>query len=262
MKYLLSMILCMLSFSSFAAPEAKLWAFWDAADAGNNASLSHQPWQQFLNKYLVQHGEDTLVRYSQVSGPDHNRLKGYLDSLSQIDPRRYSRAEQYAYWVNLYNALTVDLILDNYPLSSITELGGFFSFGPWDEEGITIDGKALTLNDIEHRILRPIWQDPRTHYAVNCASLGCPNLQNTAFTAENREQLLEHAADRYINSTKGMLLTGETMQLSSIYDWFAADFGGRQGVIRHLQQYRADPPPTFTDIEIEYDYDWSLNEAR
>ncbi|MCV5656507.1 DUF547 domain-containing protein, partial [Escherichia coli] len=84
--------------------------------------------------------------------------------------------------------------------TSITKLGGLFSFGPWDQDVIIINGKSLTLNDIEHRILRPIWQDPRTHYAVNCASLGCPNLQTQAFTAENTQALLESAAKTFINS--------------------------------------------------------------
>lgn len=133
-------------------------------------------------------GENALFRYAEVTKEDKTLLNDYLDQLSKLDPREFNRQEQYAYWVNLYNALTVKLILDNYPVASITKLGGLFSFGPWDEKVFTVAGQTLTLNDIEHRILRPIWKDPRTHYAVNCASLGCPNLQSQAFTAQNTEQ--------------------------------------------------------------------------
>lgn len=101
------------------------------------------------------------------------QLKRYIQQMASLDPRDYKKQEQFAYWVNLYNALTVQLVLDNYPTSSIKKLGkGFFSFGPWDDDIIRVAGKKLTLNDIEHRILRPIWRDKRIHYVVNCASLG------------------------------------------------------------------------------------------
>ncbi len=182
--------------------------------------------------------------------------------MADVDPRSYSKAEQYAYWVNIYNAITVDLILDNYPVKSITKLGGLFSFGPWGDKVITIAGQNLTLNDIEHRILRPIWNDPRTHYAVNCASLGCPNLQPDAFTADNTESLLEQAATQFVNSQKGATLKGEKLQLSSIYEWFADDFGGnKKGVIEHINRYRQSDDLNAFDGKIEYEYDWALNKA-
>ncbi|MFA0674509.1 DUF547 domain-containing protein, partial [Vibrio sp. 10N.222.51.A6] len=116
------------------------------------------------------------------------------------------------------------------------------------------------LNDIEHRILRPIWQDPRTHYAVNCASLGCPNLQPEAFTSDNTAALLEQAASDFVNSDKGVLIENNKLQLSSIYDWFAVDFGTEKQLIQHLDQYRTKPV-TNTN-KISYDYDWSLNQAN
>lgn len=125
---------------------------------------------------------------------------------------------------------------------------------------VIVNGKSLTLNDIEHRILRPIWQDPRTHYAVNCASLGCPNLQPEAFTSDNTGALLEQAASDFVNSDKGVLIENNKLQLSSIYDWFAVDFGTEKQLIQHLDQYRTKP---VTNTEkISYDYDWSLNQAN
>ncbi len=219
--------------------------------------MSHQSWQAFLDKYLVVDGDNTLIRYVRVSQNDKQQLKSYLSELASIDPRTLNKAEQYAYWVNLYNAITVDLILDNYPVKSITKLGGLFSFGPWGDDVITITGQTLTLNDIEHRILRPIWNDPRTHYAVNCASLGCPNLQSQAFTSANTEALLEQAANTFINSKKGADINGDKATLSSIYDWFAKDFEAQGGIIAHMAKY--NPELTGFDGTIDYDYNWDLN---
>ncbi|GAB7219147.1 DUF547 domain-containing protein [Vibrio comitans] len=253
------LILSLFSFDAFSAPESEPWPFWDK-HTQSTQSIDHGQWQTLLDAYLVERGENTLFRYASVTDTDKQTLKTYISSLAKIDPRLYSQTEQYAYWVNLYNALTVDLILDNYPVKSITKLGGLFSFGPWGEEIIEVAGQPLSLNDIEHRILRPIWQDPRTHYAVNCASLGCPNLQAKAFTAENTEQLLEQSAQVFINSDKGAKLSNGKLQLSSIYDWFAVDFDGEQGVLKHLANYRSDL--TGFEGKVSFDYDWKLNKAN
>ncbi|MPW36957.1 DUF547 domain-containing protein [Vibrio sp. B1Z05] len=258
------LILALFSYNSFAAPKSELWSYWDV-HSQSQQSIDHSQWQSILDTYLVIQGDLTLFRYASITTADKQRLKNYLSSLASIDPRQYSKAEQYAYWVNLYNSLTIQLILDNYPVKSITKLGGLFSFGPWDDKLISVTGKSLTLNDIEHRILRPIWNDPRTHYAVNCASLGCPNLQPQAFTAQNTEQLLTQSAKVFINSDKGVKVSNGALQLSSIYDWFAVDFGGKDGVLQHIAQYHddlatADNLATFNG-KITYDYDWQLNET-
>ncbi len=248
-----------ISFLSYAAPKAELWPYWAASNELGQQTISHTKWQRFLDSYVVEKGENTLVRYGSVSEPDKQALKSYLTDLSRLDPREYSKAEQYAYWVNLYNALTVDLILDNYPVKSITKLGGLFRFGPWGDDIITINGLSLSLNDIEHRILRPIWQEPRTHYVINCASIGCPNLQPTAFDAANQEALLEQAATSFINSSKGVSTSPNGTVLSSIYEWFAVDFGDRAALEAHLKAYR---PALSIEIEkVKYDYDWALNDA-
>ncbi|GLT18211.1 DUF547 domain-containing protein [Vibrio zhanjiangensis] len=260
MKFILSLLLAMISFSTFSAPKSDLWPYWNKSDDASTLVVDHQDWQQLLDQYLVSKGEYTLFKYASVSAKDKQVLANYLERLAKTDPLSLNKAQQYAYWVNLYNAITVQLILDNYPVKSITKLGGLFSFGPWGDEVITINGKTLTLNDIEHRILRPIWNDPRTHYAVNCASLGCPNLQHKAFTADNTESLLEQAAKSFINSDKGVLVNGNGARLSSIYDWFGEDFGDKPELIKHLSQYRADLGTL--DGKISYDYDWSLNDTK
>ncbi|MEZ9397886.1 DUF547 domain-containing protein [Vibrio splendidus] len=260
MKQLLFIISLLFSTLAWSAPKSDLWPHWNQSNEANSTQVSHQDWQQFLDSYLVKQGQHTLVRYQAVSTSDKAKLKQYIKRLEQLNPLNYSKAEQYAYWVNLYNAVTVDLILDAYPIKSITKLGGLFSFGPWGDDVVVVNGMTLTLNDIEHRILRPIWQDPRTHYAVNCASLGCPNLQSQAFTSDNTETLLELAAVEYINSDKGVLVNNNQLQLSSIYEWFAVDFGTEKQLIQHLDQYRTKP---VTNTEkISFDYDWSLNQAN
>lgn len=261
MKVLITLFLTLLSFQAFSAPKSELWPYWNASNESNSEALDHSPWQQILDTYLVKEGENTLFRYASVSNSDKELLKNYLNSMSNIDPLQLNRAEQYAYWVNLYNAITVELILEAYPIKSITKLGGLFSFGPWGDEVIEVNGEDLTLNDIEHRILRPIWNDPRTHYAVNCASLGCPNLQLQAFTSGNTEQLLDSAAEEFINSEKGVSVTDGRTQLSSIYEWFAEDFGSQEELVAHLASYKAE----LTNIggsKFKYEYDWSLNEAK
>lgn len=257
MKYLLSLILVCVSYSTIAAPKADLWPYWAKWDNSNHSVISHAPWQNILSKYVVKEGSNTLFNYQQVTPTDKQKLKQYIKHLAQLDPRVYSKAEQYAYWVNLYNALTVNLILDNYPIQSITKLGGLFSFGPWGDNIIRIDNKELTLNDIEHRILRPIWKDQRTHYLVNCASLGCPNLQPTALTSDNAEAMKEKAAMEFINSPKGAHFDGDTLVLSSIYDWFVSDFGNKAQLIENLAKYR--PELAGYNGKVSYDYNWNLN---
>ncbi|MFA0085128.1 DUF547 domain-containing protein [Vibrio sp. 10N.261.51.F12] len=257
MTRLLSLLILFLATNVIAAPKSELWAFWNVSNEANSQVVSHQQWQTFLDRYLVSEGDNTLLRYVRVSSNDKQNLKQYIAQLAEMDPKQLNKAEQYAYWVNLYNAITVDLILDNYPTKSITKLGGLFSFGPWGDDVVTISGKALTLNDIEHRILRPIWNDPRTHYAVNCASLGCPNLQPQAFTSMNTDVLLEQAATQFINSDKGVNLQSSKATLSSIYEWFVSDFAADGGVNAHISQYR----PEFETYKgkVDYDYNWDLN---
>ena len=184
--------------------------------------------------------------------------------MSQVKISGYNRAVQRAYWINLYNALTVREILRFFPVSSIRDISsGFFSFGPWNKKLIEIEGETLTLNDIEHRILRPIWRDARIHYALNCAAIGCPNLQLSVYTGGNTESMLDSAAREFVNHPRGVRVVDGKLRVSSIYTWFIADFGGDDaGVIAHLQLYAdsalAKDLQGIHRIDND-DYDWSLN---
>ena len=168
-----------------------------------------------------------------------------------------------AYWINLYNALTVFVIIPRYPVDSIREIkSGIIDFGPWNLELFPLQGKKLTLNQIEHGILRPIWKDPRIHYAANCASMGCPNLCPEAYRSDNLERLLEQGTKDYINHPRGAQVEDGELVVSSIFDWYKTDFGGTDaGVLAHLRKYAR---PELVEILADYDsfdhnYDWRLN---
>lgn len=252
-----------------AAPKAEPWPFWAANDPASQVHVDHAPWDRFLKKHVVTNPPSGVnqVRYAAVTPEDRKSLDAYIQRLQQVAVTRINRSEQKVYWINLYNALTVKVVFDHYPVKSIREINispGLFSSGPWGATLLTIQGQKVSLNDIEHRILRPLWKDNRVHYAVNCASLGCPNLQPEAYTPENTETLLEKGAWEYVNHPRGVLLAGDRLRLSSIYDWFQADFGGtEESVVRHLQKY-AEPglagKLTGFHGKLSYDYDWRINE--
>lgn len=250
-----------------AAPDANLWPRWAEHNGQSTKTISHDSWNRLLSRYVVESDDGiNRVAYHKVSTEDRKRLSNYLAALADTRISQYNRKQQRAFWINLYNALTIEVILDNYPLESIRDISsGLFSSGPWSLELISVEGEQLTLDDIEHRILRPIWRDARIHYAVNCASLGCPNLQKQAFTADNTEALLNQAASEFINHPRAVTINNGELVVSSIYDWFEEDFGGdERGVIAHLRQFADDDLSRrlreFREIE-DYRYDWRLNDV-
>ena len=251
------------------APEPEEIAGWDASDETSVERIDHGAWQDLLDAYVApDEAGVNLVDYEALQGSagDAAKLAGYLDYLQGLDPRDYNRAEQMAYWINFYNALTVKVVLDAYPVDTIRDIheGVVPYTGPWDDVHASVAGEDLTLNHMEHGILRPIWQDERIHYAVNCAAYGCPHLLDTAFTAANTEELLDAGARDYVNNPRGVDVVDEDfIVISSIYDWYAEDFGNtEETVMEHLIEHAEDDLASFVEgFEgfIEYDYDWSLN---
>ena len=251
------------------APESEEIEGWDTSDETRVERLDHGAWQDILDGYV---GADSsgvnLVDYEALaaSAKDTAKLAGYLEYLQGLDPRDYSRAEQMAYWINFYNALTVQVVLDAYPVDSIQDIheGMIPLVGPWDDVHATVAGRDLTLNDMEHGILRPLWREKRIHYAVKCAAYGCPHLLETAFTADNTETLLAAGARAYVNHPRGIdVVDDDFIVISGIYDWYVEDFGDTEAsVIEHLVEYAEDDlAASLEGFEgaIEYDYDWSLN---
>lgn len=252
-----------------AAPAASLQQQFGKADPGSTISVDHSAWDALLQTYLVP-GADGLTRvdYARFKKEGRGPLGAYLEALQSADVTKLNKAEQFAFWANLYNAKTIDIVLDHYPVESIRDirLSGFLFPGPWREKVVTVNGTGLSLNDIEHEILRRLWRDPRIHYAVNCASVGCPNLPLRAFTGITLEAMLEAAARAYVASPRGVRLEGDGAVVSKIYDWFQEDFGGsEEGVLAHIRRYagpeRASRIGQVTRIA-GYEYDWSLNDAK
>ncbi len=251
---------------SSKAPQA--WEDWAQSNQQDSRVIEHGEWTGLLQKY-IKPGAANLNKfaYGKVSAADKTVLQNYIKSLEAVEVTGYNKNEQLAYWINLYNAVTVRVILDHYPVKTIRDIdiSGFLKNGPWQKELVTVEETPLTLDDIEHAILRPIWKDPRIHYGVNCASVGCPNLQTTAFTGKTASAQLDAGAKAYINSSRGVTVSKRgKVSVSSIYSWFAHDFGNsEQGIVKHLLRYaNADLTETLTKTGRISDthYDWSLNE--
>ena len=252
-----------------AAADVDHATFWSERGDANTEQIDHSAWQATLDTYLSADHPSGVNRFDyaalQANAADGQRLADYLASLQALDPRRYSAAEQMAYWINFYNALTVQLVANAYPVESIRDFGdNWLKDGPWDDVHANVAGRELTLNNMEHDILRPIWRDNRIHYAVNCASYGCPNLAPLAYAAANIEELLDAGARAYVNHPRGATLQDDgSLLVSSIFDWYQEDFGGSEKtVVQHLLKYAApDLAASLENFEgsLDYDYDWTLN---
>ncbi len=265
--YLVVLIVLTWLGTSHAAPKPELWERWQKNNASSTQSVDHSLWSAFLNQYRKEENGIALIDYAKVTPSDKKNVTNYLDLLSKTPIDDLNRNEQLAFWINLYNAGTIDTILQNYPVESIRDIkSGFFSPGPWALPFLTVAGQELTLNDIEHRILRPIYKDPRLHYAVNCASIGCPNLASTAYTASNVDELLTSGARDYINHPRGVTIDDGVLSVSSIYQWFKVDFGNDDaGVIAHLKKYAKPNLKNKLDNIVSIDddfYNWALNEKK
>ena len=230
--------------------------------------VDHRDWSAFLGRYVAPDANGVnRVAYGQVSAADQARLDGYLTRLQSVDPAALTRDQQLAYWINLYNALTVDLILDNYPVASIRDItDGGFSFGPWDRPLALVEGQSLTLNEIEHRIIRPSFDEPRIHYALNCAAVGCPNLMNRAWQADTLERDFAAAERAYVNDPRGVWFDRRgRLILSKIYIWFREDFGANEKAVVASLETAAEPELRArlqeTPRVSAYEYDWALNDA-
>jgi hypothetical protein len=264
---LLVVIILGFYFCNFFAATNTAYSQWEVRNEKSSQTIDHSQWQKFLATYVVTVDGNNLVKYSQVTPQDRQELKKYLSQLSGIPIGEYNAKEQLAYWINLYNASTINVILDHYPVKTIKDirLSGFLHEGPWDAKLITVENTPLSLNDIEHHIVRPIWHDPRTHYALNCASMGCPNLQKTPYTGAELNNMLNHAAVNFVNSPKGLAIHNQQLDVSKIYIWYKEDFGNTdQAVIKHLIYYAAAPLKVklqhLSKIHDSF-YNWSLNIA-
>lgn len=215
-------------------------------------TIDHTPWDILLKKHVDEIGN---VDYKGFVA-DSDQLGNYLEYLSQNPiATSASKEEQLAYYINLYNAGTVQLIVDNYPLKSIKDI-----FRPWGKDRLKIGGNSFSLGEIEHDILRKM-DEPRIHFAINCASFSCPKLLNEAFSASKMEEQLTRATFDFINDPTKNKISKNAVALSKIFKWYQDDFTKKNNLIEYLNRYSDTKLPQ--DSEIDYlTYDWGLNEKR
>ena len=231
------------------------------------AAIDHAPFDALLQRHVVPDGEGlNRVDYEGL-GKERAALDAYLAAMEAAAPSRMGADAAHAYWINLYNAKTLDVVLDAYPVDSIRRInlgGGLFAIGPWKKDVLTVEGEALSLDDVEHRIVRAIFKDPMSHYGLNCASYSCPNLMTRAYTAENLHALLEASARDYVNHPRGVRVANGRIRASRIYRWYADDFGGEDELKAHWARFLL--PDKAAAVEgaaiAGYDYDWRLNDVE
>ncbi len=222
----------------------------------------HAPWTALLKKYVNAKG---LVNYKGFI-KDQKALDAYLATLSNNPPEKsWSRDEQLAYWFNAYNAFTVKLITMHYPVSSIKKIGPdvqvIFVNTPWDKNFFKIGGKNFSLNDIEHKTLRKDFEEPRMHFALNCASTSCPKLRNEAYEASKLNSQLDDQARDFLADKSRNVITPNKLKISKIFSWYGKDFTKSSGKIDYLNKYA--PVKINRSANIEYmDYSWDLNEQK
>lgn len=238
-----------------------------AGQQAGRAVADHAAFDALLAR-RARNSRDGVVRVDYAgwrgSFSDRAALGRYIDALSALDPLTLTRPEQFAYWANLYNALTIRVVLDAWPIRSIRDIrSSLLVAGPWKKTVARVGGVDLSLDDIEHEILRKGWSDQRVHYAVNCASFSCPNLPLRAWRGAGLGPTLDAAARAYVNHSRGVEFNGAALTVSSIYKWYAADFGGSDvRVIAHLSQYAAAPLAVRlgqTSRIAGDDYNWAIN---
>lgn len=260
-------VLAVLALNGTPSAAQDIAAQFSKFDAASTKTVDHGDWAKLLSAYVSASPDGVnRVNYRGLKAQGQGQLRGYLAKLQAVNVSALARPEQFAFWVNLYNAATVNVVLERYPVGSIRDIKpSIFANGPWGMNVVKVEGIELSLDDIEHKILRPIWRDPRVHYAVNCASIGCPNLARSAYTGAKLDAMLNAAARDYVNHPRGISAGGGRVRASQIYSWYAEDFGGNAaGVLRHVRRYAQDElARSLADATAigSYDYDWRLNDT-
>ncbi len=229
---------------------------------GDGNPPSHEAWTKLLKKYV---DNDGLVNYKGFI-KDIKDLDAYLAILTNNPPDdKWSKNEQLAYWFNAYNAFTVKLITMNYPVTGIKKIGPdiqvIFVNTPWDKNFFKIGSDKFSLNDIEHKTLRKKFDEPRMHFALNCASLSCPKLRNEAYQADKLNTQLDEQARAFLADKSKNIITPGKVQISKIFSWYGKDFTKSGGKIDFLNRY--SPIKINRNADLEYlDYNWDLNEQK
>ena len=221
---------------------------------------SHQQWDKLLKKHVNAAG---MVNYKGFQN-DKAELNAYLKTLSDNAPQKnWNENDQKAFWINAYNAYTVSLILQHYPVKSIKDIGGsiYKINTAWDIRFITIGGEKYDLNNIEHKMLRRKFEDPRIHFAIVCASMSCARLSRDAYTGDKLEAQLEAAGKDFLNDKAKNNISADKAQLSKYFTWYQGDFTKKGSLVDVINKYSQTKINANTKISY-LDYNWSLNEQK
>ena len=247
------MILALLPFISCAKnnttiPEIAYGA--ETESTTGSKTIDHKQWNDLVQKHVSGKGNVDYKGFKK----DAAALQSYLNVLAKNLPEKsWSKNAILAYWINAYNAYTVKLILDHYPLKSIKKIDS-----PWDAAFFTLGSKKYSLGEIEHKILRKM-NEPRIHFAINCASFSCPNLANEAYTETELEKQLETVARSFVNDKTKNTITPDKIEISSIFDWFSGDFKTKGTLIDYLNKYSSTKINKSAKVKYK-EYNWNLNE--
>jgi len=224
---------------------------------------SHKIWDELTKEHVR---NDGMVDYKGFI-TDREKLEKYLSLLSNNAPdkQKWSKEEQLAYWINAYNAFTIKLIIDNYPLESIRDLHPTLKIPGintvWHKKFFKIGGEESSLDEIEHSILRKEFNEPRIHFAINCASFSCPPLRNEAYVADKIDQQLDEMARKFINDKERNKITPDNPEVSKIFSWFTKDFTKNGSLREFLNKYAKVKIKEGADIDY-LGYNWSLNDVK
>jgi hypothetical protein len=216
----------------------------------DSGTIDHKQWNDLLQKYVSNKGNVNYKGFKK----DAAALQSYLNVLAKNLPEKsWSKNAVLAYWINAYNAYTVKLIVDNYPVKSIKIIDN-----PWEKEFFTLGTKKYSLGEIEHKILRKM-NEPRIHFAINCASFSCPNLANAAYSENGLDKQLEDAAKSFVNDKTKNTIASDKIEISSIFDWFSGDFKTKGPLIDFLNKYSLIKISKGATVKYK-EYNWNLNE--
>lgn len=248
-KYLLVLLFLPLLSCGNTNKDFQELAYAEESNATNKA-IDHSAWNVLLKKHVSSKGNVDYKGFQK----DEKALDAYLTYLGSNMPRKSdSRNTVLAYWINVYNAFTVKLILNNYPVKSIKDIKD-----PWGKKFFTINGKSYSLEDVEHQILRKM-DEPRIHFAINCASFSCPNLLNEAYEAVTLDKQLTTVSKSFLADTSKNTLTPNKIEVSEIFNWFSGDFKKKGSLIDFINLYA--PIKIDSKAKVSYkDYNWSLND--
>ncbi len=232
-----------------------------ATFAAAPAAPDHSAFDKLLKKHVNEKGQ---VNYKGFKA-DEKEFNQYLAQLSKSAPAAaWSKQEQMAYWINAYNAYTIRLILDHYPVQSIKDIGSKikipFVTTPWAAKFFSIGGKKMSLDEIEHGTLRKKFNDPRIHFALVCASVSCPSLRNEAYTAAKLDKQLDDQGENFVSNPAKNKVSKSSAQLSKYFDWYKGDWNQNgQSVVKWVNKYSKTKLDANAKIDF-LDYNWNLNE--